>query len=71
MRLPLDLWDLALERAFIYKENAPSEVIDLPGEIDERKGEARFNMLEQLADYDDKLMEQLLEDIEPPRDSVF
>ncbi len=63
--------DLALERAYIYKENAPSEVIDLPSEINERKGEARFNMLEQLADYDDKLMEQLLEDIEPPRDSVF
>jgi len=28
-------------------------------------------MLEQLADYDDDLMEQLLEDIEPPRDRVF
>ena len=28
-------------------------------------------MLEQLADYDDALMEQLLEDIEPPRDHVF
>mgnify|MGYP002625638449 FL=1 len=28
-------------------------------------------MLEQLADYDDELMEQLLEDIEPPRDKVF
>jgi len=38
--------DLALERAYIYKENAPSEVIDLPSEINERKGEARFNMLE-------------------------
>ncbi len=28
-------------------------------------------MLETLADHDDKLMEQLLEDIEPPRDKVF
>ncbi len=28
-------------------------------------------MLEKLADYDDELMEQLLEDIEPPRDKVF
>ena len=28
-------------------------------------------MLEKLADHDDKLMEQLLEDIEPPRDKVF
>jgi elongation factor G len=28
-------------------------------------------MLEKLADYDDELMEQLLEDIPPPRDRVF
>ena len=28
-------------------------------------------MLEKLADYDDELMEQLLSDIEPPRDRVF
>ena len=28
-------------------------------------------MLEKLADYDDQLMEQLLEDIAPPRDKVF
>ena len=28
-------------------------------------------MLEKLADYDDELMEQLLEDVPPPRDKVF
>ena len=28
-------------------------------------------MLEQLADYDDELMEQLLDDMPPPRDKVF
>ena len=28
-------------------------------------------MLETLADHDDQLMEQLLEDIQPPRDKVF
>jgi elongation factor G len=28
-------------------------------------------MLERLADYDDELMEQLISDIEPPRDRVF
>ena len=63
--------DLALERAFIYREHAPSEVAELPKDIKEREEEARFNMLEHLADYDDALMEQLLEDIEPPRDQVF
>ena len=63
--------DLALERAFVYKEYAASEVIDLTGEDLDREKEARFTMLETLADHDDELMEQLLEDIEPPRDKVF
>ena len=63
--------DLALERAFVYREHAPSEVIPMEGENVDRKKEARFTMLEKLADHDDQLMEQLLEDIEPPRDKVF
>jgi elongation factor G len=63
--------DLALERAFVYKEHAPSEVVALEGDAADRKKTARFSMLETLADHDDELMEQLLEDIEPPRDKVF
>ncbi len=63
--------DLALERAHVYREHAPSRVIELPESVKERGEEAHFNMLEQLADYDDELMEQLLEDMEPPRDKVF
>ena len=63
--------DLALERAFVYKECTASEVVDLTGEDLDREKEARFTMLETLADHDDELMEQLLEDIQPPRDKVF
>ena len=63
--------DLALERAFVYREHAPSEVIPIPDEDKAREVEARFHMLETLADYDDELMEQLLEEIEPPRDQIF
>src|SRR6476469_11238654 len=63
--------DLALERAHIYKEHAPSEVVPLEGENTDRNKEARFTMLESLADHDDELMEQLLNDIPPPRDKVF
>ncbi len=63
--------DLALERAFVYREHAASEVIELPDAVSERNAEARFAMLEKLADYDDELMEALLEDMEPPRDQVF
>jgi elongation factor G len=63
--------DLALERAFVYREHKASEVIGLQGGDLDREKEARFSMLEKLADHDDALMEQLLEDIQPPRDAVF
>lgn len=63
--------DLALERAYHYEAGKPSKVIDIPKELAERESEARFHMLEQLADYDDTLMEQLLSDTTPDRDTVF
>jgi len=63
--------DLALERAFVYREHKASEVMTLEGGDLDREKEARFSMLEKLADHDDALMEQLLEDIQPPRDAVF
>ena len=63
--------DLALERAFVYREAAPSEVVEMPAGVGADEKQARYSMLERLADYDDELMEQLLNDIEPPRDKVF
>ena len=63
--------DLALERAFVYKEYAPSQLVPLEGDAADLEKTARFSMLETLADHDDELMEQLLEDIQPPRDKVF
>ncbi|MBN9546173.1 MAG: elongation factor G [Alphaproteobacteria bacterium] len=61
--------DLALERAFVYRSHAPSEVIDIADL--RREKEARFQMLERLADYDEHLMEELLGDIDPERDEVM
>ncbi len=63
--------DLALERAFLYRPGKPSEQVPLPPELAERESEARFHMLEQMADFDDELMEQLLSDITPSQDAVF
>jgi elongation factor G len=63
--------DLALERAYVYREHAASEVITLDDEGLTSQKDARFSMLETLADHDDELMEQLLADIPPPRDRVF
>jgi elongation factor G len=63
--------DLALERVFIWRAGQPSEVKPLTGDLADLEAEARFHMLEQLADFDDELMEQLLSDANPARDLVF
>ncbi|MAZ01813.1 MAG: elongation factor G [Sneathiella sp.] len=63
--------DLASERAYVYKEGEASRVIDLPPEMAEEEGTSRFEMLEKLADFDDHLMEELLEDIEPEREEIY
>jgi elongation factor G len=61
--------DLALERAFSYRSHAASEVTDIGDYA--REKEARFQMLEKLADYDEHLMEELLEDVEPSATEIF
>jgi len=63
--------DLALERGFVYREHAESQVIEIPADMQPDEKAERFAMLEKLADHDDELMEQLLSDMEPPRDRVF
>jgi elongation factor G len=63
--------DLALERAFKYRAGQESERIEIPSELQEREIEARTHMLEQLADHDDELLEQLLMDETPSRDKVL
>jgi elongation factor G len=63
--------DLASERAYIYRDQAESRRTDLPSDQLTREREARFTMLERLADYDDALMETLLTDAEPPREQVY
>lgn len=63
--------DLAQGRTYIYHEGGPSDLVEAEGDVAEALGEARFAMLEQLADFDDHLMEELLEDIEPEKAAVF
>ncbi|MBV9549494.1 MAG: elongation factor G, partial [Alphaproteobacteria bacterium] len=63
------LVDLALERAHRWQAHAPSEVVDIADARKEK--EARFQMLEKLADHDEHLMEELLGDVEPSRAEVF
>ncbi|MEA3058014.1 MAG: elongation factor [Sphingomonadales bacterium] len=63
--------DLALERAFKYRVGKESERIEIPAELQEREIEARTHMLEQLADHDDELLEQLLMDELPSPEKVL
>jgi elongation factor G len=63
--------DLALERCFVYRPGKPSEQVEIPGELLKEEADARFHMLEQIADFDDELLEQLLSDVTPSRDAVF
>ena len=57
--------DLALDRAFKFRSGQPSEQVPIPDELRASESAARFHMLEQLADHDDYLLEQLLNDEEP------
>jgi elongation factor G len=63
--------DLALERAFHYRPGKPSERTEIPAGLAEREAADRLHMLEQLADHDDKLLEQLLMDEKPDLPTVL
>jgi elongation factor G len=54
--------DLVSERAYRYKPGQASDLVQIPGDVMPREKEARASLLEALADFDDKLLEQLLED---------
>jgi len=56
--------DLISERAWKYIEDQPSALIELPEEMQLREKQARSEMLEALADFDDHLLEELIEDRE-------
>ena len=63
--------DLISERAYRYQEGQASELITIPDEFLDRKEESRQEMLEALADFDDSLLEQLLEDSIPPKEEIY
>jgi elongation factor G len=62
--------DLASKRAYLYEHEQPSKRIDYP-DGDSRIPDARFHLLETLADFDDHLLEELLEDKEPATESIY
>ncbi len=63
--------DLVSERAFHWEEGAHSSLIPLPESAADREAEARTELLENLADFDDGLLEKLLEDVTPEKNEVY
>src|SRR5690349_4899478 len=63
--------DLALERAYEYHPGKPSKMVQIPEAERAREIEMRYKMLEQMADFDDRLMEDLVNEAEPARDLIM
>ncbi|NJK30048.1 MAG: GTP-binding protein, partial [Acaryochloris sp. SU_5_25] len=63
--------DLVSEQAFHYHPDAPADPMPLPAELADLEKAAHTEMLETLANFDDHLLEELLEDIEPPQSEVL
>ncbi|MBV8188281.1 MAG: elongation factor G [Alphaproteobacteria bacterium] len=63
--------DLVSERAYRYKSSGASDLIEMPAELLPRENEARREMLETLSEFDDTLLEQLIEDIAPEKSLIY
>ncbi len=63
--------DLVSERAYRYKSSGASDLIEMPAEILPRESEARRELLETLSEFDDTLLEQLIEDIAPEKSLIY
>jgi elongation factor G len=63
--------DLVSERAYRYKSSGASDLIEMPAEILPRESEARREMLETLSEFDDQLLEQLIEDVAPEKSLIY
>ncbi len=63
--------DVVSERAYQYLEGQPSKLITLPANAKDRETEVRDGLLEALADFDDNLLEQILEDQKPATATIY
>ncbi len=63
--------DVVSERAYRYHPGQASDLVQIPDDLAPREQEARQELLEALADFDDTLLEQLLEDAVPSKDEVY
>jgi elongation factor G len=62
--------DLAKRTAFAYGAEGAEMPFPLPAELARAVADQRTVLLEALADFDDHLMEELLDGLEPPQDEI-
>jgi elongation factor G len=62
--------DLVSEQAYQYHTGAACDPIPFPEAFKEQEQAARAEMLEELANFDDHLLEELLEEINPPQEEI-
>jgi elongation factor G len=63
--------DLVSERAYRYRPGQASDLIPLPDNFWDEERATRSGLIEKLADFDDELLEQLLEEVEPPKEEIY
>ena len=63
--------DLVSERAYRYRPGQASDLIPLPDNFWDQEGPTRSGLIEKLADFDDALLEQLLEEVEPQKEEIY
>src|SRR6516162_9389735 len=63
--------DLVSERAYRYRPGQPSDLIPLPDDFWDQERDTRTGLIEKLADFDDELLEKLLEDVEPQKEEIY
>jgi len=63
--------DLVSERAYRYQPGKPSDLIQLPAGFWDAESDTRTSLVEKLADFDDELLEKLLEDVQPSKDEIY
>ena len=63
--------DLVSERAYRYRPGQASDLIPLPDGFWDQEGDTRTSLVEKLADFDDALLEQLLEDVQPSKEDIY
>src|SRR6266404_4764201 len=63
--------DLVSERAYRYRPGQSSDLIPLPDDFWDQERPTRTSLIEKLADFDDELLEKLLEEVEPSKEEIY